>query len=495
MATEIELKLTLPTAGQRRFLRQPILRLAASRRSQRVVSVYYDTPDLALQRHGIALRLRRQGDAWLQTVKCAGRQEGGLAARPEWEVPYSGHFDFAAIDDPAVRRFLERPKHQMALLPLFETNFHRLSWDFDGVVLTLDRGWIAAAGRRETISELEIELTSNGDLPRLFSLAEALAERQLLLPAWRSKAERGYRLATNPPATPEKAAAITNDKRLATASPDAALRAIAFACLAQMQANHAGVLAAEDMEYLHQMRVAVRRLRACLRVFAPLLPTTMTEDILPALRTLMQALGRARDLDVLEAEIVGPVMAALPDEPRLALLAGSIAERRHLARREVAQVLQAPDYGLLLIRLTARLHQPVAAASDTAAEFLKNRLRRLAGRVRRLARQTSVEDPVGLHALRIAVKRLRYALEFFLPMTERKRHRQAAHYLAEVQETLGQLNDLANAGRLLGDTAGSDAELREAVTLIAGWHGSRHSKLVARLPALLSRLWRLSKLT
>ena len=125
MAEEIELKLALPEAAHRAFLRHPLLRQAERLPTRKLVNVYYDTPDLALQRQGIALRTRRQGRGWLQTVKCAGTTSGGLAMRPEWEQPYTGRFDFAGIDDPQVRALLERQRIQSHLEPAFETVFTR----------------------------------------------------------------------------------------------------------------------------------------------------------------------------------------------------------------------------------------------------------------------------------------------------------------------------------------------------------------------------------
>ena len=83
MAEEIELKLALPPEAQRAFLRHPLLKQAAGKTTQRLTNVYYDTNGLDLRKRGIALRLRRKGGRWLQTVKCAGNHAGGLAARPE----------------------------------------------------------------------------------------------------------------------------------------------------------------------------------------------------------------------------------------------------------------------------------------------------------------------------------------------------------------------------------------------------------------------------
>jgi adenylate cyclase len=110
--------------------------------------------------------------------------------------------------------------------------------------------------------------------------------------------------------------------------------------------------------------------------------------------------------------------------------------------------------------------------------FASMRLHRLGKRLRRLATTTDIDDPESLHALRIGVKRLRYALEFLSPLTPKRSLARASKRLAEVQETLGQLNDLTNAGSMLMECAGDDPRLREAVTLIGGWHGPRYANLL-----------------
>jgi inorganic triphosphatase YgiF len=487
MANEIELKLALPESAQRAFLRHPLLKTAAARQTVLLVNIYYDTPDLALKKSGVAVRLRRQGRTWLQTVKCAGSSAGGLSTRPEWEVPYSGHFDFSAIDDATVRARLEKHRVLSRLTPLFETSFRRTTWSFGDVLLMFDRGWIAADGRREAISELELEL-AGGEVGTLFALADSLADRLPLLPAPLSKAERGVRLHLNAASTPARA---TDIPLVPVMVPRAAFRAIALSCVDQMQHNHAGAVGSDDPEYIHQMRVAMRRLRACLRLFASVLPPNYAEPLLPSLREVMGKLGKARDLDVLLAEICAPVTAALPSEPRLAALAGIITDNRYAMRRNAVRHLESREFGQLMIRLAALLHTSTldeALAAETVAAYAAGRVKRLRRKVRELAIAARLDEPTSLHALRIGIKRLRYALEFFATLTRGKGQRRLASWLAEIQGTLGELNDLANAGQLLMDCAGHDDRLREAVTLIGGWHGPRHARLMARLPKLLEEL-------
>ncbi len=504
MSEEIELKLALPEAEHRNFLRHPLLRKATRRESYQLVNLYYDTPDLALRKHGVALRLRAQGKVWLQTVKCAGQAAGGISARPEWETSYAGHFDFSAIDDLAVRNWLDRPKLRSRIAPIFETNFQRMAWILapaagTELILVLDRGWIAAGGRREAISEIEIELL-RGDAAHLFTVARTLAERVPVAPAARSKADRGYRLFRQVPLAPVKAGPLA----LAAADdPAAAFSRIALSCLDHLQQNHVGAISTDDPEYIHQMRVATRRLRAALRLFAPLLPVDFATQIVAALRDMMAVLGQARDLDVLLAEIAEPVLHALPDEPRLAALIGIITDRRFERRRAAVEFLRSPRYGLITLETLSDLHGHAekVGAGGTATEadaltqhlleFATDRLHRLRKKVLMLAHRARIDDPPSLHALRIAIKRLRYALEFFSPLASPVAMRRILSHLVTLQETLGQINDLANAGALLMDCADNEAPLREAVTLIGGWHGPRHQTLLLAIKPGLKQLGKL----
>ncbi|MFZ2627472.1 MAG: CHAD domain-containing protein, partial [Rugosibacter sp.] len=381
--------------------------------------------------------------------------------------------------------------------------------------LTLDRGWIIANERRAAISELELEL-AGAPLDALFALALPLAKRMALTPAASSKAERGYHLYTAVAAQPAKAADIALSGDM---PPLDAFRRIALACLDQMQQNHAGAMATENPEYIHQMRVATRRLRAALRLFSPILPADFAQPLKAAFRPLMKQLGHVRDLDVLHTEIVAMVLAALPDEPRLAALSNQIMLRRHHARKAANALLRAPSYGHMLLTalqilvgtrfcaepffepLTPSLDvsgldgapatQPPAQPSPSLASFAAQRLRRLGKQVMRQARAARIDNPASLHALRIAGKRLRYAMEFFSPLASPREQRDALRQLTRLQNTLGQLNDLAQAGDLLMDCAGDDPLLREAVTLVGGWHGPRYAALLATVPNALKRLERL----
>lgn len=387
------------------------------------------------------------------------------------------------------------------LAPIFETRFQRQTWRFSAapgtVLLTLDRGWITAGDERTEISEVELEL-DHAPLNALFDLALPLAESLVLTPAVRSKAERGYQLHSRTPWQPVKATKISISPSM---SPLAAFRNIALTCLEHLQQNHYGALHTENPEYIHQMRVAMRRLRAALRVFSPLLPASFTSALKDAFTPLMVQLGQVRDLDVLHADIAAPVLAAMAKKQRskhkspLASLLAAIGQQRQHTRKQAIALLDSPAYGHALLIALQTLHQQEPDSSSNTLtrspklpRFAAKRLHSAGQHVARRIRAVHHENPESLHDLRIAIKRLRYALDFFSPLTELKNLQPILPQLMHLQETLGQLNDLSHAGTWLMTYAGEDTSLREAVTLIGHWHGKRYAQRMASLPLALRRL-------
>src|SRR5439155_846098 len=132
--------------------------------------------------------------------------------------------------------------------------------------LCLDVGEIRAGRRRATLSEIEVEL-KRGDPSRLFELASALAADLPVRVTHTSKADRGHALARGAPPRPRKARAVELPPE---ATREAALAAIATECIAQIEANAEAMLAQDNPEYLHQLRVGWRRLRSLPKLAAPL---------------------------------------------------------------------------------------------------------------------------------------------------------------------------------------------------------------------------------
>jgi inorganic triphosphatase YgiF len=201
MNTEIELKLLIAPKDARPLLRHPLITALTRQKfsPQRLLSIYYDTADCMLYQQRIALRLRRIGRHWIQTVKTEGRVIAGLHERPEWECKTTKDtFVFHAIADPILRELFADTHLQHALQPVFVTEFSRTRRMLelpsgDVVECSLDRGEIRAGEDRLPICEVELELKS-GNPTRLSDLALQLQKTLSLKRENVSKAERGYRL-------------------------------------------------------------------------------------------------------------------------------------------------------------------------------------------------------------------------------------------------------------------------------------------------------------
>ncbi|BAL23373.1 hypothetical protein AZKH_1037 [Azoarcus sp. KH32C] len=496
MSQEIELKLSLPRRALPALRRHPLF-VAAEKQGNAVTldNTYFDTPDLALKKRKIAVRTRRQGRVQLQTIKCETSSAGGLTQRPEWEQPYGDSFDFSAVDVPKVRKVLQR--HAAALAPVFSTRFRRetrLHAPADGVriLMMLDTGDIIAGERSEALCELELELVE-GRPQDLLVLARQLAAGLPLLPDDSSKAARGFRLHLDQPVRPQRAEAsgISSDQ-----DPVEAFRTLAFACLRHWQGNVAGAAAGTDPEYTHQLRVALRRLRSLIRLFTPALPPTFVEDWSARLADNAAAFGAARDLDVLCDELLLPILdAGSRYTPVEAVAIAELAERAHAARKAAYDAtrvnIDRAAQGRQLLDLTAALldlpRNPLIDAADLGT-FARIQLDALRKKARRRHAAIAEGVPQTLHALRIAAKRLRYAIEFFSPLLPAKQTESFLRSLLHAQADLGFVNDVDIARARLAAWAAESAELRAAAAYVCGWHGPRYLRWSRRAVRALDRL-------
>ena len=199
MATETELKLALATGAGDAVLDHPLVRAAAAEETaeKRLISVYFDTRALDLQARKVAIRVRRKGDRFVQTLKTKGEATDGLFVRRELEHDVAGEgLELDKISDEGLRTWLtglEEP-----LREVFVTDFSRrmvvVRPEGAAVVeVCVDEGEVRANGLSEPLNEVELELVS-GDVGAMMRFAAALRETLDLQPDNRSKAARGYAL-------------------------------------------------------------------------------------------------------------------------------------------------------------------------------------------------------------------------------------------------------------------------------------------------------------
>lgn len=236
------------------------------------------------------------------------------------------------------------------------------------------------------------------------------------------------------------------------ASASAALARICGHLAALIAAQAGPAAEAAGPEPVHQMRVAVRRLRSAIKLFKSVAACPELATIGAELRRLGQVLGPARDWDVFIAGAGKAVAAAFPEDAAVAQLLAAAARQRQSAYASLRGELAAASFRRLGIglALAAAIRpwegaEPSPHLRDFAAAALARRRRRL----RRPGRNIAGLEPPVLHAIRIQAKRLRYAAELFAPLWDDAAARRCIRRMTAVQEQLGQLNDASVAAELM----------------------------------------------
>lgn len=499
--TEIELKFQIPPDR-----RAAVGRAVATPRStvQLMQAAYFDTPDRRLASARIALRVRREGRRWVQTLKTEG---SGVHERQEHEVPVPAPSRGAAPQADialhagsaaglALRAALGDAAHTLQLA--YQTRIRRTERPVrvgaSVVVVTLDIGEIRAANRRLPVHELEFEL-ARGKVTELIELCRRWTRRFDLWLDVRSKSERGDRLARDVlQGEARHASPLRIDRRT---TPQAALRGMVSNALGHALPNMADVADGIGApEQLHQARVALRRLRVALRVFGAWSP-----GVDPAwsagLASLFGALGAARERDAL----AGAIWPALRE-------AGAPLVELSPPSRAMApeQALTNPDTTLLLLDLLAFSvagEQPAGPAEQRAGPCATDGdapatpadlgasvaplMKRLHRRLTRDAAAFPLLDDTARHEVRKRLKRLRYSIDFLAPLYSDRPSKRYLQTLRLAQEALGEFNDLSVAEDLYRQAAIADGRAWFAV----GWLVARKAAAARRAAHHLSRLARL----
>ncbi len=513
MSDEIELKLLLAPAQLAKLNRLPLVRSLATGRARRAQldSTYFDTPDFALRDGDMALRVRRIGERRVQTLKMAPQTAARFAedAGPSAQAGMQHYLEFEA-EVPGDLPELDRIEHtglqawfadtglMERLEPVFTTAIERrtlpLRMADTEIELAMDVGEIRARGRGEPIAEAELELKW-GQPTRLFELAMMLAQELPVRLGGPTKAARGYALYAGAQPTPSKGEKPSLTPGMSVSE---AFAAVMRCNLDHMRTNEDAVFVGADPEGVHQHRVAVRRARAALSVFKPAMHAAAHALLAEELRWLQRELGPARDLDVFREDTVAPLLRRLPSEPSLPALDRTVEEARRAAYARAHAALEDPRYARLLLRLELFLAEGTwkqpgeggqagpadAPIGELAAALLDKRQRQL----RKIHRKARSGDEAALHAVRIAAKKLRYAGEFFRNLYGRKATKAYLAAVADIQETLGAVNDAVVGHRLLDELepklAKSGEDPRLAVGIVMGWQAARIEDDLKRFEAV-----------
>ncbi len=431
----------------------------------RMEARYFDTPDAALSSRGIALRLRREGTQWVQTVKALGQ---GPLDREEHNVVL-GDTQPSLVPRPELHAGSVAGARLVAALqvaqgPLAETygtEMDRVTRDIafkGGVVeLALDTGRVVAhrgtpQQKEARICELELELTT-GPVAGLAALATRWATRHGLYLSTVSKAERGERLLAaqwTRPATKAKAM-VAHAAGPAFWQGTALQRAVVAHCLQQVLDNSSEIAEGTGTEeHVHQLRIGLRRLRTALRELAPLAPGHFDPAWEAPLVDVFRRLGALRDRSQVLQSVHARLQAA--GAPPLAEPDTATADAASTCTG-AADIVRTTAFQTALIGLmafTAQGHAPLVKAPNAdeaetldpkdTRRLLQKRLRRLHTQVRRDAQGFAALTVQQQHRLRKRLKRLRYLTEFVAPAL----NADSTAFVDSLQpalSALGQLND------------------------------------------------------
>ncbi|MFT3727102.1 MAG: CHAD domain-containing protein [Terricaulis sp.] len=457
MAREFELKLEIPAAAASKVMALPWLAEVSGEDAKRMHAIYFDTPKCTLRQRGISLRVRRIGNKHIQTVKATNGSGAFPLDRHEWEREVAGDKpDLRFVGGTPLESFSRR-KLRRSLTPLFEVKVERNAYPVQSansdIEVAIDRGSISTTTSNMAFCEIELEL-KRGASAELARLARRLAEEAPVSLGLKSKADRGFDLRSEQTPIVHRAEKLTVAE---DARNDRAFQLIGWSCLRQIALNADGVKAG-DNEAVHQMRVGLRRLRALMSIFKDLIDGPETDVIEGELEWLTNELGPARELQVFLEGTLGPRGARGVDEESLQSVRETVMSHRDAALERVRIALNGDRFRELVLRTALWVLAgdwsdnaasdgvaPDGALKPFAAKVLSKRSKKICKRIEKVAEL----DARSRHKLRIDVKKLRYAAEFFAPMFgAKKAYKHFNAVLRELQDSLGRVNDISVNRRL-----------------------------------------------
>lgn len=454
----------------------------APRRRER--RIYFDTPESDFARHGLSLHVVGSNRSRVQRLQCCQPVFAGWQRRTTWETPTDaerpaiGHLKALAGKKGVLPRFFGDASWCGRLLPVLTVVSRQTSWRLrtengDEVELLLLQDEVQQEAERTESAWLVLTLCS-GHPQALFWLAlSLLPELELRLAP---EGGRGYPWRLPAPETAIKARPVVLTSEMTAVQ---GLQTIVGNCLAQVMANERQVIHRDAPEFVHQMRVGLRRLNSALQLFRDTLPCP--PDLRSEIKWLRQALGGARDWEVLAGETLPRIPDGAPDG--MAGLQQAIAQTVGVNRRQAAAAVMSPRYTQCLLSLGAWLASLEQPSQETLESFARQTVMRCHRRLQKRGRRLHQLDPEQRHRARLAAKKLRYATEFFQSLLSSRQVQPYLAGLAALQEVLGRLNDGVVAHELLGQIARRDASLAQEAGFAQGYlagYGERELRKLKR---------------
>ena len=478
---ELEIKFKTDTEGLKLALRSELLSAdAANAPRQTLRSVYFDTPAGDLHKQRMFLRVRKVRNTHIMGLKGARPLAEETFSRSEIEVRVPSL-------DPDITRFgeeiaaeLNRVIDGQPLEQKFETQIKRrlrcLNLERSLIEVAFDEGFVVAGDRRQPLTEIELELKA-GEETALYDLAVRLADALPVRLDIMSKAERGFLLTADHRPLPVWAA---NLQFPADATLDDAVEIVISSALCQFVGNWPAMAETQHLESIHQMRVALRRLRTALAFFDRALPCAEFKVFRAEAKRIASALGPARNWDAFRELVEDGPRTLLPPGESFEALLTAVEERRSAAYAIAQNLIHDPSTTRFVLTLQAFLARrawrnalsgaELSRLTEPASLFAGKTLERLHKRALKRGRGLLQKSPKERHEVRIVLKNIRYTAEFFSSFFAGARPYIRA--VAKLQDGLGAFNDAASATQHLQDAeAAAGPQVAKAAGIILGWCG------------------------
>ena len=472
-----------------------IRELAVDKAVSRILTTtYFDTPDHALHKHGYSLRVRKIGKTYTQCLKRQSEPLGAIIGRTEWEAELPDQIpQIDLLENKKIRTKIKRladDNLQAVFQSVVRRQSRKLKFE-DGttVSLDIDVGEVTAGEAVQPICEFELELLS-GSAARIFELAATINQTVPFRTSTVSKAARGYSLLSKEEPRAQKWQQSTLLKSFTgkQAFVDNLQQTISY-----LQANEASVLL-DDAEGIHQMRVALRRLRAGLEIFQSNIAPEKYDWIVSEAKWLRDELSAARSWDVFIDEFVAPVAKISSPAIGFELLLSAAENERVLYRKQARSAINSARYTEFILGLSTWLYSDIwrdSAAtskamelSEPARKFCAKQLKKQNKIVRENCKKLEKMSEEERHKLRLAVKKLRYTIDFCANIYPDKQVLKFQKTLSPIQSRMGYLNDVLVAEMLVEKLLGVKPDpatpaWHYSAGIVIGWH-RREAKLTAK---------------
>jgi CHAD domain-containing protein len=442
----------------------------ARTRDQKIV--WHDTADGALARQGLSLSENR--GAWrLERL----HPDAGAEWLPATPAP--------CLETATAPEKFGRPlPGPLTPTAAFSGRQREIPLTYEGASarLTIQEGTLRGVLHDQPVCRLVL----SGEPRAMAGLAAALSRHVTLRPPLCSLAAEAFAVAKGVRPAPRRLGA---PRVMPHASGAEALCAIVAHLADVILYWGAAVPSAATPEPVHQMRVAVRRLRSALSVFRRALPeeSAWQSDLAAELKSLARALGAARDWDVFLAETGADIERAFAADRRIAAMLTAAGKKRSAAYADLRNLLTAEASWRrlsLTLALLPSLRPWEDGLSFDAAGYACKALDRRLKHVLAAGDRIDHLPPEDLHELRKHAKQLRYAIEFFAPLFPEKSVRKYLSRLETLQEDFGAMNDTAVAAHLASGLGGG-TDRAFAAGAVQGFGAAR----VARAAKKLHRSW------